>query len=428
MQKFILIEPAIEGWTGHYYEYSTRVCRAANEMGYHAYLAVNKKFQDSENAELNFISTYRMGQRLVPKKFPLYYFFRRFKQKNIKLVTTNNSLTITQKNKKERFKHFIKAIFTRYKIKAFTKDTANLFTQLPLQQNDVVFIPTTTENELMGLIHFFKQNTDYQKAAWHLLFHSDIYTDQLKKALHLLQTMKCNNVFFYTDTDPLTKLYNQLNLVSFNTLPIPIEKNFGENNAIAKKDKLFINYIGDARTEKGYHHLPKIINEIQKKTPRPIHFTVQSNFNIEEGEPAAVAARRILETYPAELVTLLMQPLSPTDYRELVLRSDIILLPYDNTAYSARSSGIFTEALVAGIPVIVPQNSWMSSQLNEFKITKTELPEFAGEIYLTSESISESLLKVISQYDAYEQTAKWVSEKWLDFHNPQRLLSHLFSK
>ncbi len=52
-------------------------------------------------------------------------------------------------------------------------------------------------------------------------------------------------------------------------------------------------------------------------------------------------------------------PLTSEQYRQLILKSDVILLPYDAREYQARSSGIFIEALVAGVPCIAPQGTWM---------------------------------------------------------------------
>jgi hypothetical protein len=50
------------------------------------------------------------------------------------------------------------------------------------------------------------------------------------------------------------------------------------------------------------------------------------------------------------------------EYENLLLNSGVIILPYDPMNYFARSSGILAEALTVGIPVIVPEGSWLSRQ------------------------------------------------------------------
>jgi hypothetical protein len=48
----------------------------------------------------------------------------------------------------------------------------------------------------------------------------------------------------------------------------------------------------------------------------------------------------------------------------------MILLPYDPIAYQERTSGIFTEAIIAGkIPLVTP-NTWMAYELSKYQLDK----------------------------------------------------------
>ncbi len=123
--------------------------------------------------------------------------------------------------------------------------------------------------------------------------------------------------------------------------------------------------MGDARREKGYHLLPAIAWNLKKDylETGKARFVVQSNPNPREGEVETAIPRAELARFPSSMVALYDEPLSAAAYKDLLLGSDITLLPYERNAYRARSSGILAESLAAGIPVIVPAGTWLSRQL-----------------------------------------------------------------
>jgi hypothetical protein len=169
-------------------------------------------------------------------------------------------------------------------------------------------------------------------------------------------------VSFYTDTDELTAQYNRLGVFPFRTAPIP--HTHGPRAGKPRTGPVRAIYVGDARGEKGYHHIPGIIRNLWTDYVEPgkVTFHLQSNYNIPQGEPEAVMARSALEALPKDKVQLLKNPMTSAEYREFLLSGDINLLLYDTTNYYARSSGILVESLTAGVPVIVPAGSWLARQ------------------------------------------------------------------
>jgi glycosyltransferase involved in cell wall biosynthesis len=287
---------------------------------------------------------------------------------------------------------------------------------------------------MQGMLAFFAKTPDYTKAQWHFLFHSNIVTAELHAAfLQLKSLSKTDCLHFYTDTEQLTAQYNQLGVLPFSTLPIPIELGFAKTEK--QGASLYcVSYIGDARAEKGYQHLPSMVEKLLANAALKdkLKFVFQSNFNIEEGEPAAIIARAELEKWPEAKVKLLKNPLNPTEYRSLLMLSDIVVFPYDSNAYAARSSGIFTEAMTAGIPVVVPAGSWMAIQLQEsiaaFKAqhAETKGPQsVVGVVYEQGGSLADSIAEIVSHYDHYRTSALDFSKQWMAYHNPQKLLECL---
>lgn len=262
------------------------------------------------------------------------------------------------------------------RIETFATDTRDLLHKINLTEDDHVFIPTAGLTEMLGILEYFKNNPKILKANWHFLFRRNImkgtrihyFTQReqmrgLRNAFQvLLDGLKNEKVFFYTDTKELTEQYSELKIAKFTTLPIP--HTHPEPSHKINHEKIIISYLGDARTEKGYHHLPAIIDDLWKKYVKTgkVIFKIQSNFNIPGGEPNPALAKNLLSVFPSDKVELISDPPSLKEYTDLLLSSNIILLPYERDNYYARSSGVLAEALAAGIPVLVPEGSWMSRQ------------------------------------------------------------------
>jgi hypothetical protein len=261
---------------------------------------------------------------------------------------------------------------------AFHKDTERLLREVPAGRGDIVFIPTLSGVELMGLSELLKKRTP--GPSWHLLFRRDIYPGReagypaeewrvqglRNSILGSAPKWKGHDVRFYTDTDELTKQHNRLGTVRFQTVPIPHTHRQIESQGREVRPLRCV-YVGDARREKGYHWIPRIVEDLWTDyvaTGR-LTFHLQSNFNVPQGEPEAVIAREQLEQLArrkAGAVELIKQPLTSEQYKKFLLGGDINLLLYDENNYYARSSGILVESLTAGMPVIVPAGSWLARQ------------------------------------------------------------------
>jgi hypothetical protein len=261
-------------------------------------------------------------------------------------------------------------------LRSFQKDTERLLDELRPGSGDIVFIPTLSAIDMMGLSEALKPRAP--GPSWHLLFRRDIYPgraaeyDQhewrvqgLRQSMSVArEKMKAHEVRFYTDTDELTRQYNRLGVGEFRTVPIP------HTHAAVPKPAVLplrVIYVGDARREKGYHLIPRLMEDLWADcvATGKLTFHLQSNFNIPNGEPEAVLARQQLEQFAARqqgAVELFLKPLTSAQYKDFVLSGDLNLLFYDASNYFARSSGILVESLSAGMPVIVPAGSWLARQ------------------------------------------------------------------
>lgn len=263
---------------------------------------------------------------------------------------------------------------------SFRRNTQKVLTHYNVTKDDIVFIPTLSNVDLMGLKQLIKRNRHAREVSWHLVFRRNLFIgrepdykkyekdkDELREV-----TYECaikdvyKRMYFYTDTEKLTSQYELMHTVEFTTLPIPVNPKLEEEN-IKNEKPINIIYLGDARREKGYQELPKIVDSLWDPyvEKNKIHFEFQSNFSFTNMDANCdiVAAREYMDSLPQEHIKLYKEPLSSDEYLSLAKSGDIALLFYDRDNYYARSSGALVECLIAGIPVIVPSGSWLSEQI-----------------------------------------------------------------
>ena len=261
--------------------------------------------------------------------------------------------------------------------KAFGRDTKLLFEKAGLGPRDIVFIPTISHRDMLGLLEFFRAGSREADASWHLLFRRNLPEPSLQD--HAAPDLALNEIrsafesfrretggrriYFYTDSEELTEQYEEAGTLHFRTLPIPHTN--APQQRVPAEGPLRVAYLGDARREKGYHLLPDLVWNLRRDylETNKVRFVFQSNPNPREGEGETAIPRAEMDRFPSSIVALYKEPLSTDDYRRLLLSSNIMLLPYNRHDYHARSSGILAESLAAGIPVIVPAGTWLSRQL-----------------------------------------------------------------
>lgn len=256
--------------------------------------------------------------------------------------------------------------FAKELIDAFNKD--HDFT------TSILFIPNATAAELDGLVWLDRAKHPSRQGHWSILYRRPVfsgypagYKNQIEQArLFKMEFARLKdraphlNVIFYTDTQELTDQYNRLGIFNFSTLPVPVDLVAAKPPATAPK--LTMGYLGDARDEKGYPLLPRIVEACAARANlySEICFLFQSNFNVPGGEQGSAYAHGLLKQYGDAQVELVYGPFDSAAYQALLHRMDIVLIPYNSLNYSARSSGVLMEALSLGLPVLVPAGSWMA--------------------------------------------------------------------
>ena len=414
-RKFVLVDQSIVELGGHHYEYALRVLQAAREDGFDAQLVTNRHLSTSLSPGFPVLPIYRFGVwdrplrlgGLVIRSFPPPSWIRIIRRaafaarQAVAWLASRSRIAPSAVDRqpsgpastRELLRPFTTVLqsvgsgarffgLNPTKILQFERDTLQMIAALDLHASDVVFLPTLSETELLGLGRAISNCVPGNGIGWHVLFRrppaparppyadaTDKMLAQLKKCFAAFdEATRGHRIRFYTDTELLTRQYNQLGVARFDTLPIPVPESFNQrSDRLRSIDQVpTILYAGDARVEKGFQLLPALVADLyQAPTPGgPPRFIIQSNFSVPGGEPAAAQARRELQSFADNGVRLIDRPLLPDAYCAIFQASDISLIPYDRLEYRARSSGVFAESVAAGLATVVPAGTWMAAQLD----------------------------------------------------------------
>jgi glycosyltransferase involved in cell wall biosynthesis len=115
--------------------------------------------------------------------------------------------------------------------------------------------------------------------------------------------------------------------------------------------------VGGARPEKGFDRLPAIVRASRERTTTVFLLQLfNEQLSVEEWE----ALLRLAEEPGVEAIH---GELDRAGYLALFQAADLMLFPYARLPYKQRPSGILSEAVLAGLPVVVPSGTWLAEQV-----------------------------------------------------------------
>ncbi len=234
-----------------------------------------------------------------------------------------------------------------------------------LGENDIVYFPYISYKEISFILPILKSKN---------LLKSKMYFYQWSTAVGLFSALiiKCylrkfqgkgyENVKVIGDTDRYVEWANK-KLKGHMIGCVPMMNNIPNyQKREAKKGVFKIVFIGRATCDKGFFDLFGIIRRLERFCKISYEFVVQA------GNAAAYSkiSKEILRLKKLQNVRIIENNLSTEEYNNLLMKADIVIMPYKKPYYKWGTSGPFSEALSKGIPVCVVMDTWLSGRLVEF--------------------------------------------------------------
>jgi glycosyltransferase involved in cell wall biosynthesis len=230
----------------------------------------------------------------------------------------------------------------------------------------LIVAPAISQNQIVGLVRTLRAKADHERprVVCHLMFAPNwtpwgragkLGQRLYRKAFALAGPMIGKTLFFTTENEAIAGLYRDQYGIETSILPVP----FGDTEPAAPcSGRPAFGFFGYSKCEKGFHLLPQAI-EICRAHGLDVNFTIQLQHS--GWEPATVAAERALRQIPG--VRLVEGMLSHEEYTVETGKIDAMLLPYDPVLFGLRGSGIFTQSVAAGRPVIASAGTFAGASI-----------------------------------------------------------------
>ncbi len=385
---FCIVDPTLQNLVGHHYAYDVAVAHAARQSGYVPLILAHRQAEREIAEQVGVEPTF--AEDMWGARRPVTWLGR----------------ALAKLPANVRFLHTLAARARR------------------LPPRSIVFVHSFIDRQILGLALLplllgRKRSLAY---VYLLRYQPDFYRSAVAAcAFYLLERIseRCG-VRLATDSERLRDLLEELTTLPIEVLPIPHVPPEACDGATCPSDGergCRLVSLGSARDEKGIYEILDAIRILHRDGfAEGLHFVLQCN----DPTPEVADAIAAFEAERPPHCELLTEMLSPEAYYRQLHQADVVLLPYWRSIYTARTSGVFMEALAAGKPVIATRDSWMSDQL---------ATDGAG--VLCDDRNAADLARAIRQAAAdlvpLSARARASRGRWLARHSPQALVQAIVS-
>jgi hypothetical protein len=237
-------------------------------------------------------------------------------------------------------------------------------------------------------------------AVW-ILYRRDTHNHKTRIIYKLINKLIKNRVSsqnfrLLSDSKLLSKSLSNYFEEQVTVMPIPHTESINNQIDNHNNDYILCWWAGPPREEKGWQVIRNLVN-----------------YQSAEAEKFCVVAAKssLLKSVKGGVqVNLIEDNINRCQYLQWLAKSDFILLPYDPEAYKERTSGIFTEAIIAGKIMVVSPHSWMAQEL-----VKYNLENLVWDWHNLA-NIFQHLQKILNDQKTKEKI-KVMQKDYLLFHN-----------
>ena len=307
---------------------------------------------------------------------------------------------------------------------AFAGDLGRAIRDLKIESDDHIFFHTADGSTYLGLSRLVETMIPDKLPTVHIVTPYDPVgvmpncddPEKIAEAVRSFeeQGLRGKNIFLYGENELLAKHLASLWSVPVRSLLIPAapaEPTEIESAKAYRRDFLGLDEgafvvvsLGSARMEKGFDLLPDIIQNTLKKTGNKVKFVLHASPQIIGRHPVIAETIDKLGRFDHARVRLLLNPLSLTDYRSLLLASDAVMLPYNKTDYLVRSSAVVSEAISSGKILIATADTYPGmAAIAAGGLTASTPSEFGAAISYATENRKSMQKSAMNARDRYLQ-------------------------
>ncbi|MGH6848737.1 MAG: glycosyltransferase [Methylocella sp.] len=299
---------------------------------------------------------------------------------------------------------------------------------LPLdvwQPDNLIVVGAISQNQILGLVRFLRAMPSDRapRIVCNLMFppsfvpwgavstHGEkFYREAFARAAPLIG----RSLFFTVENEAMRTLYLKDFGIPTRILPLPLGASGPQRTM---EGRVRLGFVGVSKCYKGFHLLPRTIALCQRDG-LDAEFIVQIQNS--GWEQRTIEAERALRALKA--VRFVEGVLTSEEYDTWTSQIDVMLLPYDPVAFgAARGSGIFTESVAAGRPVVASRGT--------FAGTSVENNEAEGEAFAphSSEALAAAIARLMPRLPACKARAAERAQDFARSHSPSAYIDVLLA-
>ena len=402
----IIADHTLKDYQGHSFEYCNSIRNIALKKGWEVTTLGTCEINQEVKSQLNAIPFFK------------YDFFHQFA-----LPSFTNLLP-------SKFSNFLNSRWNAYQHNQTLFNTlCKLLGSLKTTDPTLILFPTFSFNDIIGITRFAEKlprasNTQIAMVQ-HFTSRPNLEKDHFPHRLYkhaldyLSQSLAKNRIHLFTDSQDLNDEYKFYTNKPFKILPIPHTFHTDLKPQIeSKQEKLVVGYLGDARTNKGFHLIPEAIKLVNISLgDHSLHWKIQANIRNHQ-EWQTVQAVNLLKTNPC--IQLHHTAMDTNAYHKMMAEIDIFMLPYTLENYHSQTSGVFSEIRGLGKVSVVTRGTWMAREITRSGGGILCMPE-------DSKSLADAIIESIERYAQLKAEAESAGKKWIEFHNCENYMTEMLS-
>jgi len=377
---WLILEDSLENRTGHWFEYLSGFHRELPHLGDEVTVVVSKRAE-------SFIKNQLGGQPLLPE-----------------------SVYLSMSDGAPIWERYARVPFHAYKTFWAVR---HILKGSPIV--DVILVPTVIVHHLLGWVLLIKTTFRYQptklllffpglpihKSGTKAMLDGSASSKLMRFLLHgLAREVQNAKVILGVETQAMKQAAEEVFGVPFTYFPHPVAlPNQKAEIRKQKTESLTFACYGPARHEKGSDVLVAAIEEYLKRFPDSrAKFIVQwlDDFSLPDGNKARLTES--LLQFPQ--VEIIHRFFSDGEYARRLSETEVLLLPYRQSAYGLRVSRVAIEGMIHGLPLITTRGTTLAAQAEQF-----------GAAILCEDGTVDSLVQAMHEMERNFHQLKMLAEQ-----------------
>ncbi|NOX94580.1 MAG: hypothetical protein GXP04_05645 [Alphaproteobacteria bacterium] len=418
MKRLFIVDPSLKDLRGHHYALMCAATLSAKSLGFEVYWLCSTQYSDARRIDgvtidPTFNDTMYESYMMPPQRGGLVGKLRSFAAG---LFLNKNSASPKRISPALSFRRDLQAALARHN--ADEQDRIFIHTADGVIFRAIAELLLAREGAQLPIFHVA---TPYNPTG--VMPNKGSWID-ISEGISALQGSDLidSKIFLYGENTQLAEHLASHWSVCVRTLELPVQPREARKleraqayrrEVLGLSDDVFlIVSLGAARLEKGFHHFPEIVRHTAELAGRDdypdadlkkIKFVLHASPQIIGRHPEIVAAIEKLNAMPRAQVELILEPLSDTDYENLLHASDAIMMPYSKKDYGIRGSMIVSEAIAAAKSIIATAGTYPGYAAAEAH----------GCAAGTPQEFAESVLEISADREAFKESAERISAEFV---------------